>query len=284
MSFIKQHYLFIFAAVAVLLIGVSPPAVAENATKALAADSTLEAIKKRGVMKVGNSTFRPWVMRDKKGTLIGYEIDVAKKIAKDMGVKPEFVPTQWDGIIPGLLAGKFDIIIGGMSKTPKRNLTVNFSRTYNRTGTMIAASKKIAADFGTVEDFNNSSVVMACRRGSTACDKVRAHTSKAKWVFFDDEQLALQEVLNGNAHGVPSSWPQVTLWTYLNQDSLHSPITSPIQPNPAALAMRKGDPDFLNFIDNWVEWNEDYLAERRQYWFGTLNWLKEHDIELKIKK
>jgi polar amino acid transport system substrate-binding protein len=146
---------------------------------------------------------------------------------------------------------------------------------------MIATSKKLAGDFRDLEDFNNSKVIIACRRGSTACDKVRRYTQKAKWIFFDDEQLALQEVLNGNAHGVPSSWPQVTLWTHLNQDVLHSPITSPIQPNPAAIAIRKGDFDFKTYIDNWVEWNEDFLAERRQYWFGTLDWLKEHDIDLK---
>lgn len=273
-----------FAAAAVLSASVVAPALAETATQALSKASTLEAIKKRGLMRIGNATFRPWVMRDKKGKLIGYEIDVGSQISKDMGVKPEFIPTSWDGIIPALLTGKFDIIIGGMSKTPKRALQVNFSRTYNRTGTMIATSTKIASDFRTLDDFNKKDVVMACRRGSTACDKVRKYTSKAKWIFFDDEQLALQEVLNGNAHGVPSSWPQVTLWTYLNKDGLHSPITSPIQPNPAALAMRKGDFDFLTYVNNWIEWNEDFLAERRQYWFGTLDWLKEHDIELKKKK
>ena len=278
---VHKLWLPMAAAAAVFVAGVTTPVIAQNATQTLAKDSTLETVKKRGVIKIGNGTFRPWVMRDKKGELIGFEIDVGNLLAKDMGVTAEFIPTQWDGIIPALLTGKFDIIVGGMSKTPKRGLQVNFSRTYNRTGTMIATSTKLAADFSDLDDFNKPDVVMACRRGSTACDKVRRYTQKAKWIFFDDEQLALQEVLNGNAHGVPSSWPQVTLWTHLNQDSLHSPITSPIQPNPAALAVRKGDPDFLTFINNWVEWNEDFLAERRQYWFGTLDWLKEHDIDLK---
>ena len=50
-------------------------------------------------------------MRNKKGELIGFEIDVAKKVAADMDVDIEFVPTAWDGIIPALIAGKFDVII-----------------------------------------------------------------------------------------------------------------------------------------------------------------------------
>ena len=91
-----------------------PPLVrAQNASQQLAADSVLETIKKRGSIKIGLSTFVPWAMRNKSGELIGYEIDVAKQLAEDMKVKAEFVPTAWDGIIPALLAGKFDVIIGG---------------------------------------------------------------------------------------------------------------------------------------------------------------------------
>ena len=271
-------WLPVAAAAAVIAAGIAAPAMAQDLSSQLAKQSTLETIKKRGIINIGNSPFRPWVMRDITGVSVGYEIDVGTQLAKDMDVKPNFITTAWDGIIPALLSGKFDIIVGGMSKTPKRGLQVNFSRTYNRTGTMIAASKKLAGDFMTVEDFNKTSVVMACRRASTACDKVKQFTPKAKWILFDDEATALQEVLNGNAHGVPSSWPQVTLWTNENKGELHSPITSPIQPNPAALAMRKGDPDFLTFINNWIEWNEDFLAERRHYWFGTLDWQKDYKI------
>ena len=91
------------------------------------ADDLIADIQKRGTLKVGMSTFVPWAMRDKQGGLIGFEIDVATKLAADMGVEVEFVPTAWSGIIPSLLAKKFDVIIGGMSITAQRNLTVNFT-------------------------------------------------------------------------------------------------------------------------------------------------------------
>ena len=81
------------------------------------ADDLIADIQKRGTLKVGMSTFVPWAMRDKQGDLIGFEIDVATKVAEDMGVEVEFVPTAWSGIIPSLLAKKFDVIIGGMSIT-----------------------------------------------------------------------------------------------------------------------------------------------------------------------
>jgi len=62
--------------------------------------STVEKVLQRGVLKVGMSTFVPWAMKDKTGKLIGFEIDVARRLAKDMGVKVKFVPTKCRGSYP----------------------------------------------------------------------------------------------------------------------------------------------------------------------------------------
>ena len=92
----------LLAAAAIAFAGI-----AGAASQELASSSVLEEIKKRGSLRVGMSTFVPWAMRDKQGNLIGFEIDVATKVAEDMEVKIEFVPTAWSGIIPALLAQKF---------------------------------------------------------------------------------------------------------------------------------------------------------------------------------
>ena len=112
-----------------------------------AAEGVLEAVQKRGTLRVGMSTFVPWAMRDTTGSLIGFEIDVATKVAEDMGVEIEFVPTAWSGIIPALIAKKFDVIIGGMSITPQRNLTVNFTIPYAHSGQQMAANRALAGEF-----------------------------------------------------------------------------------------------------------------------------------------
>ena len=136
-------------------------ALAGETQQQLTSESVIETIKKRGKLMVGMSTFVPWAMRNKQGELIGFEIDVAKKVAEDMGVDIEFVPTQWSGIIPALIAGKFDVIIGGMSVTPQRNLTINFTTPYAHSGMGIAASKKLAGDFAWPEGFNRSDVILS---------------------------------------------------------------------------------------------------------------------------
>ena len=78
------------AALAFLSFG---EAFAGETQKQLTSESVIQTIMKRSKLKVGMSTFVPWAMRNKKGELIGFEIDVAKKVAEDMGVEIEFVPT-----------------------------------------------------------------------------------------------------------------------------------------------------------------------------------------------
>ena len=85
-------------------------------------------------MRVGFSTFVPGAMKDKQGGYTGYESEVARQLAKDMGVEIDFVPTKWSGIIPALLTGKFDIIIGGMGMAPERNKQNNYNVPYGMMG------------------------------------------------------------------------------------------------------------------------------------------------------
>jgi polar amino acid transport system substrate-binding protein len=122
----------------------------------------IETIKEEGVICIGLSIFTPWSMRDVNDELIGFELDVGRELAKDMGVDVEFVPTAWDGIIPQLVAGNFDVIISGMTITPARNLTVNFTQPYAYSGLTILANKEMTDGF-TLEDYNSPEVTCAAR-------------------------------------------------------------------------------------------------------------------------
>ncbi len=234
------------------------------------ANELLKEIQERGSLRVGMSTFIPWAMRNKEGDLMGFEIDVATKVAEDMGVEIEFVPTAWSGIIPALIAKKFDVIIGGMSITPQRNLTVNFTIPYAHSGQQMAANKELAGDFSTLEDFNSSDVTVSCRRGATPCDIAAKFFPKAEIRRFDDDAQAFQEVVNGNAHAMISSAPKPRFWSDTYPDKVYVPFDGQnLTKGDEAFALRKGDADALNFFSNWILVNTSngWLQERHDYWF-----------------
>jgi polar amino acid transport system substrate-binding protein len=241
---------------------------------AKAQDTIIEQIMKRGTLNVGMATFVPWSMRDKEGNLIGFEIDVAKKLGEDLGVEVNFIPTAWDGIIPALIAGKFDVIISGMTVTSKRNLTVNFSVPYAHSGMRLVANKKMAEGKTTLEDFNKSDVVYVGRRGSTASQFLQRSLPKATGRFFDEDGQSFLEVVNGRATVTAGYDPTPATWLARYPDDLVVPIKKLFNQGSEAFALRKGDVDTLNVFNNWIllRWQDGFLQERNDYWFRTRDW------------
>lgn len=239
-------------------------------------ESTIEQVQKRGILRVGMSTFVPWAMKDKTGKLIGFEIDVATRLAKDMGVTVEFVPTKWSGIIPALSTGKFDVVIGGMGILPSRNLKVNFSVPYDFTGMSMVAHQKVAAGFNDLEDYNRSDVVISARLGSTAATASKKYLPKAQLRLFDDESQAYQELINGRVHAVVGSAPTPAFQALKYPEKLFLPLDKPFTKEPIGFAVRKGDFDTLNYFNNWIGYvgAEGWLEERKNYWFRTKDWEK----------
>ncbi len=250
------------------------PALAGDIQNKLVAESTIEQVMKRGVLKVGMSTFVPWAMNDKQGQLVGFEIDVAKRLAADLGVKVEFIPTKWAGVIPALLTGKFDVIIGGMGIRPDRNQKVNFSIPYDYTGQAIVANKKLADGFKILEDFNKPEVTIAARLGSTSVTAAKQFMPRAKLTLFDDESQAYQEVINGNAHAMVGSAPTPAFQALKYPETLFIPIEGTFTKEPNGFAVRKGDYDTINYFNNWITvvTAEGWLKEIKHYWFETKDW------------
>jgi polar amino acid transport system substrate-binding protein len=234
----------------------------------------IEQIKKRSKLQVGMASFVPWAMRDKQGEWIGFEIDVARKLAGDMGVELELVPTAWDGIIPSLLAGKFDTIIGGLSITPARQQTVDFTTPYSQSGVGVAASKKLAASLKWPDDYNKADVTFTCKRGIAGCGEVQKQFPKATLRQFDDAAVGFQEVISGNAHATVASEPAPTFYVLQNPDQLFKPTDAYLLTGSEGFALRKSDSDSLPFFNTWIERNkaEGWLKERHDYWFKTRDW------------
>ncbi len=252
--------------------------VALFAIPVLASDSgqnTLTQVQAKHKLRVGFSTFVPWAMKDKKGGYTGFEIEVAKQLAADMGVEVQFVPTKWSGIIPALLTGKFDIIIGGMGITEERLLKVDFSDPYEFSGMSIVANSKVAAGRTGLDAFNDPELTIVARIGTTAAAAVKEYLPKAQARLFDDEGQALQEVLNNRAAAMVSSQPFPEFQSLKYSNKLYLPLAGKtFTKEPIGFAVRKNDSEFLTYLNKWIaaKNSEGWLQQRYDYWFTTQDW------------
>ena len=262
-----------YALAATATMGLALPAAAQQATQALTSESVIEQIKQDGVIRIGLSLFVPWSMRDKNGDLIGYELDVGRKLAEDMGVEVEFVPTSWDGIIPALVSGNFDVIISGMSVTAQRNLTINFTDPYAYSGLAILANKEMTAGMS-LEDLNSPDVIFTARRGATPAVVIADNFPEAQLLLFDEDGASAQEVLNGNAHATMAAQPTPNREAGRHPETLVVVEGELFDPRGEGFALRKGDPDALNYFNNWIaqQWRSGWLESRHNYWFATEEW------------
>ena len=269
-NMLRRRGLAALAAVALAAMVLAAVLLAPGAAPSAATGGVVDAARERSTLRVGMSTFVPWAMRDKRGRLIGFEIDVARKLARDMGVRAEFVPTPWDGIIPALQSGAFDIVISGMSITPERAQVVDFTAPYAETGKQMAASRRLAGGYDGIADFNKPHVTIACRRGATPCDAIARLFPLAVIGYYDSDAAAFEAVADGHAHAMVSSAPLPLFWAEDDPDDVYIAFGGGYLDRGAqGFALRKGDSESLEFLNGWIAANtaSGWLGERHDFWF-----------------
>lgn len=115
---------------------------------------TLDLVKASGELKIGTEgVYAPYTYHNDKGNLTGYDVEVARSIAAKLGVKPVFVETQWDGMIAGLDAKRFDIVVNQVTPTPERRAKYLFSvpYTYNKGALIVKKTNNEVKSFDFVK-------------------------------------------------------------------------------------------------------------------------------------
>jgi len=243
----------------------------------LAKKSTLEHILKNGELRVGfESGYMPFEMTDKKGRFVGFDLDVAKEMAKAMGVKFVPVNTAWDGIIPSLITDKFDIIISGMTVTQERNLKVNFADPYIIVGQTILVNKKHKGKVKSYKDLNKSNFIVTSKLGTTGEQAVKRLIPKCKYKSFETEPEAALEVVNGTADAFVYDLPYCVVFMAQQGAGKLVFLDKPFTFEPLAWAVRKGDPDFLNWLNNFLNQIKKDGRYDRVYnkWIKSTDWIK----------
>jgi len=120
----------------------------------------LDAAKGRGTLRIAlEGTYPPFNFRDpKSGQLTGYDVDVARLVAGKLGLKPEFVTTEWAAILAGLGAGKYDVIISQVNVTPRREQAFDFSAPYTYSTPQLIVRRNERIEYKKLEDLKGRKV------------------------------------------------------------------------------------------------------------------------------
>jgi len=237
----------------------------------------LDDILDRGTIRVGVAEFAPWTIKTKSGELIGFEVEVARKIASDMGVEPEFTVYEWEKIIPALQQGDIDVIAGGMSITPARALQVNFTQPLATTGITIATNTEKTVNITSLKELDEEHVIISVVADTLAHSVAQTFFGNAQIKVHPTSKLAEKDVIEARAHVYVATSPEVNFLALNNPLEIDVPMDEPMMASSEALAVMKGEQELLNFLNSWVvaHKTDKWIGSSRFYWFETLDWVSD---------
>ncbi len=234
--------------------------------------SNLAAIVKRDKLVVGMELkFWPFEYVSENGQPVGFDVDVAGLLAKELGVELEIKDMEWTGLIPALQAGKIDLIISGITGTLERARTITFTRPYFTTGLCALVSVKKAPDLAAVAALDDPSRVIAVKTGTTADLTATKRFPKARINRYKEETACVQEVVSGRADAFFYDQISIAKHHKQNPDTTRALLT-PFTYEPYCIALQKGDFDLWQWLEMFLETatsNGSLDALRRKH-FGEL--------------
>ena len=249
-----------------------------NASAAQAQVDTLDEIQNRGVLRVGMEPgYMPFEMTDQTGEIIGFDVDMAKRIADAMGVKLELVSTAWDGIIPGLITKKYDMIMSGMTLTQERNMKVSFATPYIVVGQSILVKKEHADSVKSYKDLNNAKYKVASKLGTTGEQATKRMIPNCTYISFETEQEGVMDLVNGKIDAFVYDLPYMAIANAQKNEGKLVFLDEPFTYEPLAWAIRRGNHDMLNWLNNFMNQvkSDGTYDEIYAKWFLSDKWLKQ---------
>ncbi|MGC9491807.1 transporter substrate-binding domain-containing protein [Vibrio genomosp. F10] len=231
--------------------------------------SRLHDILNNGVLKVGTTgDWNPMTMKDPAtNSYRGFDIDVTTELANDLGVKVEYVPTDWKTLVNGITAGKYDIT-GSASLNMSRAKVAGYSQPYFYLAFVPVVQKKDLERFSDWADFDRSDVRVAATLGTVQEKMVKDFFPSAKHVVIEAPARDFQELLARRADvSVTSNVEAATLVEKFSQLAI-VPVKEPRKPTPIAMLLPQEDQVWINYINHWVELKktQGFFKETAQKW------------------
>jgi polar amino acid transport system substrate-binding protein len=241
------------------------------------ASPVLDRIQKRGELIVGTmGNMPPLNMTSKDGEIFGLEPDLAKRMAGAMGVKVRFVTKPFPELLPALQAGQVDMVLSGMTITPKRNLKVAFVGPYFISGKAFLTKVRSIAQAKEADDVNTPDTKLVALRDSTSQAFAEAVLDKATLFTTGTYDEAVDMVLNDKVHAMIADYPICVVSVFRYPEAGLLSVVTPLTYEPIGIAIPASDPLLMNWTTNTLNSIEasGQLDELRLKWFAEGDWLE----------
>jgi len=220
-----------------------------------ASGSTLDSILEKKTLTVGMTLqFKPEMYLDDSNNPAGYDVELVKKLAEDLGVELKIENQEFDALVPGLLAGKWDMISVGLVPRPARLLQMYFTDAYVPYEQVLAVP---ANDNNppTIDSYNKAGVTITALQGATAAEQVKTQFPNATLKEFPQQDAAFLEVASGRAQAIVVESYLAAGFIKANPGKLKvAALPAPLQIEYGSWAIPKGDDQFLHYLNSWLQY------------------------------
>jgi len=240
------------------------------------ASPVLDRIQKRGELVVGTmGNMPPLNMTAKDGEIFGLEPDLARLMADAMNVKVKFVAKPFSELLPALQAGEVDMVLSGMTITPKRNMKVAFVGPYFISGKAFLTKVKTIAMAKEADEINTPNTKIVALKDSTSQEFAEAVLDKTTLFTTGTYDEAVDMVLQDKVQAMIADYPICVVSVFRYPEAGLISVVTPLTYEPIGIAIPANDPLLMNWTTNMLNSMEasGNLDKLRLKWFAKGSWL-----------
>ena len=247
----KKFFKIVVASLAVVILaaGCSSNSNKEEQKKESNIYRSLDEIKKSGSIKIGVfSDKNPFGYIDEKGAYKGYDVNLAERLAKDLGVKPEYISTEPANRVEYLKSGKVDLILANFTVTEERKQAVDFALPYMKVSLGIVSPDK--ALITSPEQLKGKKLIVA--KGTTAETYFTKNYPDVQLVKFDQYTETFNALIDGRGDALSTDNTEVLAWALKNKGFTVG-VDTLGDVDPIAPAVAKGNKELLDWINEEIK-------------------------------
>lgn len=218
-------------------------------------ESRLDAIIERGYILIGTpGDYKPFTyLNPKTGQYEGYDIDAMKEFAKSLGVEARFVQTSWSTLMDDLLANKFDIAVGGVTRNTDRQKKAHLSQGYIQFGKAPLIRAENKDKYKTIEDINKPDVRIGVNPGGTNEKFVREHLKNANVTVVQNNLDIPGLVANGTYDVMITDTLEALIYAKADSRLYAALADNPFTKSEKGYMIPRGDFIFASYLNLWMD-------------------------------